>query len=109
MNKPATKLAAKGTLVIAAMIPRGASIPTTSVTLAFIASRFRFRFPVLQNRMITMATITRVKDMPEILRNILPTKYPAIPPIASINRIGLNRSCIFVSTSFADKLLCQPF
>ena len=109
MNKPATKLAAKGTLVIAAIIPRGASIPMNSVTLADIASTFKSRFPVLQNIMTTIATITRVRVIPEILLNILPTKYPAIPPIASINRIGLSSSCTFVSTSFADKLLRQPF
>lgn len=104
MNRPATKLAAKGTLVIAAMIPRGASTPMNSVTPADIASMFRSRFPVLQNTMITMATITRVRVMPEILRNIWPAKYPAIPPIASINSMGLISSCILFPPHLADKL-----
>jgi hypothetical protein len=59
MNIHATKLATKGTLVMAVMIHKDVSNPMNSVTPADIAPRHKSTFPVLQNTMTTMATITR--------------------------------------------------
>lgn len=100
MNRPATKLAAKGTLVIAAITPNGASTPTKLETLAVIASTFTSKFPVLQKITKIIAKIARVTAMPETLRTIFPTKYPATPPITSINNMGLNSSCILFPPFF---------
>jgi len=104
MNSPATKLAAKGTLVIAAITPKGASMPTKFETLEVIVSTFTSKFPVLQKITRIIAKIARVTAMPETLRTTCPTKYPATPPITSINNMGLIRSCILFPPCFADNL-----
>jgi hypothetical protein len=45
-NKPATKLATKGTLDTKAIIPKGAITPKTFEMLELIASKFKSRLPV---------------------------------------------------------------
>jgi len=74
MNKPAMKLAMKGTLDARATIPKGAKIPRTFDMFAVIASIFMSRFPVYANSIKIIAKTPIVNAMPEILLTSFPDK-----------------------------------
>jgi len=74
MNKPAMKLAAKGTLDARATIPKGAIMPRTFDMFAVIASKFKSRLPVYAKAITIKAKTPRVIAMPETLLTRFPAK-----------------------------------
>ena len=74
MNKPATKLATKGTLDRRAVSPKGASIPAMFEMFVVMVSRFRFIIPEYARTIMMKTKIPIVSALSEILLNMLPTK-----------------------------------
>ncbi len=74
MNRPATKLATKGTLDTRATIPKGVIMPRTFDMFADIESKFTLRFPVYAIAIMMNATTTIAIAMLEIFLNSFPEK-----------------------------------
>ena len=74
MNKPAMKLAAKGTLDARATIPKGAIMPRTFDMFAVIASKFKSRLPVYAKAITIKAKTPIVSAIPETLLTKCPAK-----------------------------------
>jgi len=74
MNKPATKLATKGTLDSRAPIPNGAIMPKTFDMFEVIASKFKSRLPVYAKAITIKAKTPMVSAMPETLLTRCPAK-----------------------------------
>ena len=74
MNKPATKLATKGTLDTRAMIPKGAIMPSIFVMFALMDSKFTLRLPVYANAIMTKMKTPIVTAMCETFLTKVPAK-----------------------------------
>ena len=74
MNKPAMKLAAKGTLDSRATIPKGAIMLRMFDMFAVIASKLMLKFPVYAKAIMIKAKIPIVSAMPETLLTKCPAK-----------------------------------
>jgi len=74
MNKPATKLAAKGTLDTSAVSPSGAMMPMTLDMLVVTASKFMSKVPVYARAIMAKAMSPMVSAMPAALL----TSFPAM-------------------------------
>ena len=74
MNKPATKLATKGTLVTIATIPKGATMFSTFDMFVIIDSMLISIVPVYTKAITANAIIPTATAMPAILFRIVPAK-----------------------------------
>ena len=74
MNRPATKLATKGTLDKRAVSPKGASIPAIFEMFVAMVSKFRFIVPEYARTIRMKTKIPIVSALSEILLNRLPAK-----------------------------------
>ena len=74
MNRPATKLAAKGTLDISAVSPKGAMVPKTLDMFVSMASKFTSRVPVYARAIMAKAMSPMVSAMPEARLTSFPAR-----------------------------------
>ena len=74
MNRPATKLATKGTLDKRAVNPKGERIPAMFEMFVTMVSKFRFIVPEYARTIRMKTKIPIVSALSEILLNMLPAK-----------------------------------